>query len=57
MLVLQREPGDEITIGDGITLTVLEVRGDRVKLGVVAPEGMRIVRQEQKEGGDHADLT
>ena len=37
MLVLSRKRGETIVIGNGITVKVLAVNGDRVKLGVVAP--------------------
>ena len=37
MLVLSRRVGESIVISDNITVTVLEVRGSRVKLGISAP--------------------
>jgi carbon storage regulator len=46
MLVLSRKPGEKIIIGSGITLTVVEVRGDRVRLAVDAPPDVRILRSE-----------
>src|SRR5262245_10116814 len=46
MLVLSRRVGDSIRIGDGITVTVVEVRGDRVRLAVVAPPTTTVHRQE-----------
>jgi carbon storage regulator len=46
MLVLSRKPGEQLVLGDGITLTVLEVRGDRVRLAVEAPDQFRILRAE-----------
>ena len=46
MLVLSRKRGEVITIGDGITVTVLAVDGERVKLGVVAPVEVPIHREE-----------
>ena len=46
MLVLSRKRGEAITIGDGITVTVLAVDGDRVKLGVVAPAEVPVHREE-----------
>ncbi len=46
MLVLSRKRGEGIVIGDGVTLTVLEVRGGRVKLGFNAPAEMPIHRKE-----------
>jgi carbon storage regulator len=46
MLVLSRKRGEVITIGDGITVMVLAVDGDRVKLGVVAPAEVPVHREE-----------
>ena len=46
MLVLSRKRGEEILIGNDITVTVLEVRGDRVKLGFSAPGEVPIHRAE-----------
>ena len=46
MLVLSRKPGEKVVIGNGITLTVVEVRGDRVRLAVDAPDPVRILRAE-----------
>ena len=46
MLVLSRKQGERIVVGDDVTLTVLEVRGDRVKLGFAAPAEVPIHREE-----------
>ena len=46
MLVLSRKPGEKVVIGNGITLTVVEVRGDRVRLAFDAPDQVRILRAE-----------
>lgn len=46
MLVLSRTKGQQITIGGSITVTVLEVRGDKVKLGFAGPAEVPIHRQE-----------
>ncbi len=46
MLVLSRKSGEAITIGDGVTVTVLGVEGGRVRLGLVAPREVPIHRQE-----------
>ena len=48
MLVFNRKRGEEIVIGDGIRVTVLEMRGNQVKLGFVAPAEATIRRQEIK---------
>ncbi|REJ82633.1 MAG: carbon storage regulator [Planctomycetota bacterium] len=46
MLVLTRKANESILIGDNIELTVVEVRGNRVKLGIVAPRTVPVLRQE-----------
>jgi len=46
MLVLTRKSQQEIIIGDNIRLTILDVRGGRVKLGVIAPDNVDIRRKE-----------
>jgi carbon storage regulator len=46
MLVLSRKRGEEIVIGNDITVTVLAVDGDRVKLGITAPAEVPIHREE-----------
>ena len=58
MLVLSRKHGEAIVIGNGITVTVLAVDGDRVKLGVVAPSEVPIHREEvyQKIGNCSCSL-
>jgi carbon storage regulator len=46
MLVLSRRPGEEILIGDNVKLIVNRVSGGRVKIGITAPDNVRIVRGE-----------
>jgi len=46
MLVLSRKHGETITIGNGITVTVLAVQGERVKIGVSAPAEVPVHREE-----------
>ena len=46
MLVLSRKQGEVIVIGDDVTVTIVEVRGNRVKLGFTAPDEMSIRREE-----------
>jgi carbon storage regulator len=46
MLALSRKPGEKIIIGNGITVTVVEVRGNGVRLAVEAPEDVPILRGE-----------
>lgn len=46
MLVLSRKADERIMIGDDIELYVVEVRGNRVRLGFTAPEDVRILRGE-----------
>lgn len=44
MLVLSRKKDEKIQIGDDITITVTEIRGDKVRLGIDAPKDVPIVR-------------
>jgi len=46
MLVLSRKEGERIAIGANITVTALEVLGSRVRIGIEAPDGVKILRQE-----------
>ena len=46
MLILSRKVDEKIKIGDDITLTIIEVHGDMVKIGVEAPKNVKIFRQE-----------
>lgn len=49
MLVLTRKRGESIRINDDITITVVEVRGEKVRLGVEAPNQIAVHRQEVYE--------
>lgn len=46
MLVLSRKIGEGMRIGDHISLRILEIRGDTVKLGFIAPKDVPIWRSE-----------
>jgi carbon storage regulator len=46
MLVLSRKRDEKIVIGDRIVITVVEVRGDKVRLGIEAPSDVPVHRQE-----------
>ena len=46
MLVLSRKIGERIVIGESVTVTVLEVSGQRVRLGIVAPNDVPVHRCE-----------
>jgi len=49
MLILSRHQDEIITIGDNIRVTVTEIRGDQVRLGIEAPEGVSIHRKEVRD--------
>jgi len=51
MQFLSRKPGEKVVIGGGITVTVVEVKGNRVRLAFDAPNDVRILRAEL--GGWH----
>jgi len=46
MLILTRKLGEKINIGDDITVTLVEIKGTQVKLGIEAPKTIEIHRQE-----------
>jgi len=49
MLVLSRKKDEKIIIGENITLMVIEIRGDKVRLGIDAPKEVTVHRQEVYE--------
>lgn len=46
MLILTRKVGENLLIGDNISITVLSVRGNQVKIGVDAPKDVSVHREE-----------
>ena len=46
MLVLTRRAGESVVIGDNIVITVLEARGDVIRLGITAPRDVQVHREE-----------
>lgn len=46
MLVLSRKKNESIVINNDVTVTVVEIRGDKVRLGIVAPKEVPVHRQE-----------
>lgn len=46
MLIITRRPGEKVVLGDEITVTVMEVSGQTVRLGIDAPKELPIYREE-----------
>jgi carbon storage regulator len=46
VLVLTRRPGESVMVGDDVVVTVLDVRGDVVRLGINAPRSVQVHREE-----------
>ncbi|RNM13142.1 carbon storage regulator CsrA [Nocardioides pocheonensis] len=49
MLVLSRRAGESVVIGEDVTITVLEVRGDVIRIGIDAPRSVAVHRAELLE--------
>ncbi len=49
MLVLSRQRDESIMIGDNVVITIVDIRGDKVRLGIQAPEEIPVHRQEVYE--------
>ena len=46
MLILSRKISEKIMIGDDISVSIIEIRGDQVRIGVDAPRTVKVYRQE-----------
>ena len=46
MLILSRKINEKIMIGDDISVSIIEIRGDQVRIGVDAPKAIKVFRQE-----------
>jgi carbon storage regulator len=57
MLVLTRKRGERILIGDDVVITVMDVRGDSVRIGIEAPSGVRIHRAEVVDAVTQANVA
>lgn len=60
MLVLSRQKNESIMVGDDVEITIVDVRGDKVRLGITAPRKISVHRKEiyeaiQKEKAEKSD--
>ena len=46
MLILTRKPGESLRIGDDVRITVVEIKGNQVRIGIAAPRSFPIYREE-----------
>lgn len=46
MLILSRKKNETVQIGDGVAVTIIRLSGNKVRLGIVAPRGTRVLRME-----------
>jgi carbon storage regulator len=51
VLVLSRKKNESIVINGNIVITITEIRGDKIKIGVSAPEDVKVMRKEFIEDG------
>lgn len=49
MLVLSRQRDESIMIGDNVEITIVDIRGDKVRLGIIAPSQIAVHRKEVYE--------
>lgn len=56
MLVLSRQRDESIIIGDNIVITVVDIRGDKVRLGIAAPREVPVHRREVYEAIQRENL-
>ena len=49
MLVLSRKSMEQIQIGDNVVVTVLEIHGNKVRIGISAPREIRVLRSELQQ--------
>ncbi len=57
MLVLSRKVGEKLVIADNIVVEVVKVRGNRITLGLVAPQDVKIVRGELKKHAEKSEAS
>ena len=61
MLILTRRVGETLMIGDSVTVTVLGVKGNQVRVGITAPKDVSVHREEiyqrihRNESGENAE--
>jgi carbon storage regulator len=46
MLILTRKPGESLYIGDNVKVTIVEIKGNQIRVGIDAPSELRIYREE-----------
>ena len=49
MLIISRKPGESFLIGDDIEVCILDLRNDKIKVGIDAPPQITVIRKELKE--------
>ena len=57
MLILSRKQNERIRVGDSVVVTVVRVSGDKVRIGIEAPQSMRVLRDELEDERDEVELT
>lgn len=57
MLVLSRKPGEKLRVGDSITITIVRIGPNVVRLGIDAPRDLKVVREELLQEVAEAEIA
>ena len=57
MLILTRRAGESLRIADGIVVTIVETKGNQVRVGIEAPQDVTVLREELAERQEPSDAA
>jgi carbon storage regulator len=57
MLILSRKEAEKVYLGNDIVLTIIRVAGDKVRIGIEAPNNVRVLRNELQKNDEPKELS